>query len=130
MMSRRQMALAALVAPVAALPVAPASPLPAALSSADPDPWVRLCAERRMLHELAEGSVIDGNIPEAVEDACWPRVAEIDAEIAASQPASPRGLAAAMAEYLHEIDGCTICDQDLLRSLFSAALALAERVSA
>lgn len=133
MMNRRQMVTGALVVPFA-LPAAVAGatlpPAPAATSAlTDPDAWVRLCAERRMLHQLAEDSVVDGNIPDDVADFCWGRVGEIDNEIAASQPSTARGLRAALVEYLYDVRNFS-CDAGWTVSLFQAAITFVDGASA
>ncbi|HWJ74681.1 MAG TPA: hypothetical protein VNX29_16080 [Kaistia sp.] len=134
MMNRRQIVAGAVVVPFAlpaAMTAAALSPAPSADPAVtDPDLWVRLCAERRMLCEHAGNSFVGGELPDEIADFCWGRVNEIDAEIASSQPTTARGLRAAMTEYLRELDGCAISDQHLLKSLFRATVAFVDDVSA
>lgn len=67
--------------------------------------WAALAAEREAIFQHASNSFVDGDLPDDIADACWGRVAEIDAEIAETRPSSPASIAAVLRHLAWEIDG-------------------------
>lgn len=70
-----------------------------------PCPWAALAVEREAIFHHVNASFVGGDLPDDIADACWGRVAEIDAEIAATAPTSAAGLAAVLRHLAWEIDG-------------------------
>lgn len=84
--------------------------------------WAALAAEREAIFQHASNSFVDGNLPDDVADACWGRVAEIDAEIAETNPTSPAGVVAVLRHLAWEIhDGGRADDPVLVAAMRAAA---------
>lgn len=101
--------------------------VPVAARPPAPCPWLALAAEREAIfHHVSASSLVNGNVPDDVADAAWRRVSEIDAEIAATAPASPAGTAAVLRHFAWEISEGSSPDDDGIVSAMRAAADMLE----